>query len=230
MRRLVTVTEMTLRQLVRRRGVLLLLLLLPLGFYLLRRNDYVGQSIRSLFMGIGWAVSTAALFATGASREIEPRLRLSGYAAHHLYLGRMLALWLLGLGLVVPFFVLTALDTPGLRHGAVALAMLCCVAVAAPLGALIGVVLPRDLEGTLLLLTIVGLQMTMDPADAMAKAMPFWSSREIATYAVDHTDAGYLVRGSVHGLVYAVLLTALVAVASTVRLRRRRHLRLAASR
>ena len=218
---------MTLRQLVRRRGVLLLLLLLPLGFYLLRR-DSPGQAVRSLFLGIGWAVSTAALFATAASRDVEPRLRLGGYRPYQLYLGRLLALWAVGLGLVVPFLVLTALDVPGLRHGAVALAMLCCVAVAAPLGVLIGALLPRELEGTLLLLTAVGLQMTMDPADAAARATPFWSSREIGTYAVDHTDIGYLVRGSVHGLVYATALIGLVAVASTVRLRRRRHLRLAA--
>lgn len=221
---------MTLRQLVRRRGVLVLLLLLPLGFYLLRRDDYVGQSIRSLFLGIGWAVSTAALFATSASREIEPRLRLSGYRAHHLYLGRMIALWVIGLGLAAPFFVLTVIDAPSVRHGAVALAMLCCVAVAAPFGMLIGVVLPRELEGTLLLLTAVGLQMTMDPADAAAKLTPFWSSREIGTYAIDHTDAGYLQRGSAHGLIFLAVLVLLVALASTFRLRRRRHLHLAPSR
>lgn len=229
MTKLLTVAEMTLRQLVRRRGVLLLLLLLPLGFYLLRRNDYVGQSIRSLFMGIGWAVSTAALFATAAAREIEPRLRLSGYRPYQLYLGRMAALWLLGLGLVMPFFLLVVVDAESVRPGAVALAMLACVAVAAPLGVLIGTVLPRELEGTLLLLTTVGLQMTMDPADAVAKLMPFWSSREIVTYAVDHTDGGYLARGVVHGVVFTAVLMALVAIASSVRLRRRQHIRLPAS-
>ena len=44
--RLVTVAEMTLRELLRRRGVLLLLLLLPLTFYLIRRDAYLGQSVR----------------------------------------------------------------------------------------------------------------------------------------------------------------------------------------
>lgn len=230
MKKTMTVAEMTLRQLVRRRGVLLLLLLLPLGFYLLRRNDYVGQSVRSLFLGIGWAVSTAALFATSASRDIEPRLRLAGYRTYQLFLGRMLALWLMGVGLTVPFFGLTAVDQEGLRLPATALGMLCCVAVAAPFGMLIGDLLPRELEGTLLLLTAVGLQMTMDPADAIAKLTPFWSAREIGTYAVDHTDVGYLTRGTVHGLVFTASLVLLVAVASGVRLRRRRHIRLSPSR
>ena len=82
MNRLVTVAEMTLRELLRRRGVLLLLLLMPLTFYLIRRDAYLGQSVRSLLLGVGWAVSTAALFATTAARELEPRLRLAGYRPH----------------------------------------------------------------------------------------------------------------------------------------------------
>ncbi|HEY0700839.1 MAG TPA: hypothetical protein VGD43_23910 [Micromonospora sp.] len=230
MRKLLTVAEMTLRELLRRRGVLLLLLLLPLGFYLIRREDYVGQSVRSLFLGISWAVSTAALFATAASRQIEPRLRLCGYRGHHLWLGRMLGLWALGFALAVPFHLLLEVDVADLRHGAAALGMVFCVGVAAPFGMLIGTVLPRELEGTLLLLTAVALQMTIDPASTGAKLTPFWSTREIATYAVDHTDGGYLFRGTVHGIAVTLGLVLLVAVVSTVRLRRRRHVRFLTAR
>jgi hypothetical protein len=103
--------------------------------------------------------------------------------------------------------------------------MLCCVAVAAPFGMLIGAVLPRELEGTLLLLTVVAVQMLIDPAGSGAKLTPFWSSREIATWAVDHTDDGYLTRGSLHGLAVTALLVLAVAAVSTARLRRRRHVR-----
>ncbi|PZG06984.1 hypothetical protein C1I95_31805 [Micromonospora craterilacus] len=224
MNRLVTVAEMTLRELARRRGVLLLLLLMPLVFWLIRRDSHVGQSIRALLLGISWAVSTAALFATSAAREIEPRLRLAGYRPHHLYLGRMLGLWVLGLAVSVPFFLLTVFDTTNLRYAGIAVAMLCCVAVAAPFGMLIGALLPRELEGTLLLLTVVAMQMLLDPASSGAKLTPFWSSREIGTWAVDHTDDGYLTRGLLHGLVVTVLLTVTVAGVFAVRLRRRRHL------
>ncbi|RKN48310.1 hypothetical protein [Micromonospora endolithica] len=225
MNRLVTVAEMTARELLRRRGVLLLLLLMPLTFWLIRRDAYVGQSVRSLLLGVSWAVSTAALFATGAARELEPRLRLAGYRPHHLYLGRMAGLWMAGLVIAAPFLLLTVLDAPELRHGGVAVAMLCCVGVAAPFGMLIGVLLPRELEGTLLLLTVVAVQMLIDPAGSGAKLTPFWSSREIATWAVDHTDDGYLARGVLHGIVVTALLVAAVAAVSSVRLRRRRHLR-----
>lgn len=225
MRKLLTVAEMTLRELVRRRGVIALLLLLPLGFYLIRRGDYVGQSVRSLLLGISWAVSTAALFATGASREIEPRLRLAGYRSHQLYLGRLLGLIGLGLALAAPLYLLVLLDAPKVRHGAIAVAMAFSVAVAAPFGMLIGTVLPRELEGTLLLLTAVGLQMTMDPGGTGARLAPLWSIREIGTYAVDHTDGGYFFRGTVHGIGVTAGLVLLVAVMSTYRLRRRGHLR-----
>jgi hypothetical protein len=220
-----TVAEMTLRELVRRRTVLVLLLVLPLAFYLLRRDQYIGQSVRSLFIGVGWAVSTAALFSTIGARSVEPRLRLAGYRPHDLYLGRLLGLWTLGVVLAAPFLLLIRIDAPGLRHGAVALAMLCCVAVAAPLGMLVGYLLPREMEGTLLLLTAVALQMIIDPATTVAKVTPFWSSREIGTYAVDHMGTDYLVRGAVHGVVATSLMLALVAVVSSFRLRQRAHLR-----
>lgn len=225
MTKLLTVAEMTLRELGRRRGVLLLLLALPLSFYLIRRGDYVGQSIRSLFVGVGWAVSTAALFATGAARSIEPRLRMAGYRSHHLYAGRLAGLWAMGVLLAVPFLALVAFDAPRVRIGAVALALLFCVTVAAPFGMLIGMLMPRELEGTLVLLTAVALQMLIDPADALSKLTPFWSSREIGTYAVDLTGADYLVRGATHGIVVTLALVGLVAATSSFRLRRRGHLR-----
>ncbi|MET0415651.1 MAG: hypothetical protein ABW022_06485, partial [Actinoplanes sp.] len=85
--------------------------------------------------------------------------------------------------------------------------------------------LPREMEGTLLLLTVVTVQMLIDPAGSGAKLTPFWSTREIATWSVDHTDGGYLARGLLHGLVVTALLALGVAAVSTVRLRRRRHLR-----
>jgi hypothetical protein len=223
--KLLTVAEMTLRELLRRRVVLLLLLLLPLGFYVIRHDGYIGQSVRSLFLGISWAVSTAALFATSANRAIEPRLRMAGYRSHQLYLGRLLGLWSMGLALAVPFYLLVVIDAPDVRRGALAVAMVGCVAIAAPFGMLIGSLLPRELEGTLLLLTLVAIQMIIDPAGAGAKLTPFWSSREIGTYAVDHTGVDYLVRGSVHGAVVTALLVALVAAATTYRLRHRGHLR-----
>jgi hypothetical protein len=224
-RKIATVGEMTVRDLLRRRGVLVLLLVLPLAFYLVRRGDYPGQSIRLLCLGLSWAVSTAALFIAVAARNMDPRLRLSGYASHELYLGRLVALWLFGLVLMVPFLALVAVDHPWMRQGAIALAMAFCVAVGAPFGLLVGALLPREMEGTLLLLTVSGLQMMVNPEGTAARLMPLWSAREIGIYAIEKTDAGYLFRGVAHGTGVTVALVLLVAAVSSVHLRRRAHVR-----
>jgi len=227
MNRTLVVAEAALRELLRRRTVLVILLLMPLAFYLSRRGDFLGQSIRFVCLGLAWALSTAALFAGSAARGMEPRLRLSGYGSRHLVLGRLLALWTVGVLLSTPYFLLVLVDQRDVRYGAIALIMALTVFVSVPFGLLLSAVLPRELEGTLVLLTVVGLQMVMDPAGSATRALPFWFSRELATYAVDHTDGGYLTRGLTHGLVFAVALTVLVVVAAAVRLRQRRHLRLA---
>jgi hypothetical protein len=161
----------------------------------------------------------------GRARAMEPRLRLSGYRSHHLYLGRLSALWTVGLVLSAPYFVLILVDQHDVRYGSVGLVMVLMVAVSAPFGLALSAVLPRELEGTLVLLIIVGLQMMTDPSSLAARLLPFWSSREIGTYAIDHTDAGYLTRGIVHGVIATVVLLAAVAVASGVRLRQRSHLK-----
>ncbi|MEU8071858.1 MULTISPECIES: hypothetical protein [unclassified Micromonospora] len=227
MSRTLVVAEAALRELLRRRTVLVILLLMPLAFYLSRRGDFLGQSIRFVCLGLAWALSTAALFAGSAARGIEPRLRLSGYGSRHLVLGRLLALWTVGVLLSTPYFLLVLADQRDVRYGAIALIMALTVFVSVPFGLLLSAVLPRELEGTLVLLTVVGLQMVMNPEGSATRALPFWFSREIATYAVDHTDGGYLTRGLIHGLAFGVALTLLVVVAAAVRLRQRRHLRLA---
>jgi hypothetical protein len=210
---------------VRRRTVIAIIALLPLGFYLSRRNEHLGQSIRFVFFGISWAISAAALFAGSGARAIEPRLRLSGYRSRHLYLGRLGALWTIGLALSTPYFLLIRVDQHNVRYGAIALIMLLIVAVAAPFGLALSAILPRELEGMLVLLFVVGLQMMLNPAGTASRVLPFWFSREIGTYAVDHTDGGYLARGLVHAVVTLTALLVIVALASEIRLRRRQHLR-----
>jgi hypothetical protein len=222
--RALVVAEMALREVARRRSVLLILALLPLAFYLSRRGDHLGQSIRFVCLGVGWALSTAALFAGTSARGIEPRLRLSGYATHQLWLGRLAALWALGLALAGPYLVLIRLDQHDVRYGAVAAIMGLTVAVAAPFGLVLSALLPRELEGTLVLLVVVGLQMMLDPAGAAARMLPFWFSREIGTYAIDHTDDGYLRRGLLQATLVLVVLIVSVALSAGIRLRRRAHL------
>ena len=152
----------------RRRGVIVLLVLLPMVFYLVRR-DLEGQSIRMLALGLGWTVSTVALFVAVSARGIDRRLRLSGYAAWHLVVGRGLAITACGLPLAGMFGLLIAVDQDVDRVWAVILLLVTTTLIAAPLGAVFGALLPRDLEGALALLVVLATQMLADPSERLAK-------------------------------------------------------------
>ncbi|GAA3387667.1 hypothetical protein [Cryptosporangium minutisporangium] len=221
MTKTLTVAEAALREIARRRGVLLLLALLPLAFYFSRRGTEYWQSVRFVSLGIGWTLSTAALFAGNAARGIEPRLRLCGYATYQLYLGRLAALWAVGFALATPYFLLIRFDLDDVRYDGIALILLLTVVVAPPLGLAVSAVLPRELEGMLVLLTIVAMQMMLDPDEAVAHALPFWFTREIGEYAIQsNAGADHVARGLVHTSVVLAVVLALGGCAAAVRLRR----------
>jgi hypothetical protein len=219
------VAEMALREISRRRGVLVLLALLPLAFYFSRRGEAYWQSVRFVSLGIGWTLSTAALFAGNAARGIEPRLRLSGYATRQLCLGRLAALWAIGLALAIPYFLLVSIDLPQVRQDGIAVILLLTVAVAPPLGLAVAALLPRELEGMLVLLTVVAMQMLVNPDKTAAHLLPFWFTREVGVYAVEH-DAGTdrIVDGVAHAGVILAVTLAVVTFSASARLRRRPHL------
>lgn len=211
----------TVRELGRRRAVLALMLALPMMFYLGRRGDHTGQAVRFLLLGVGFTVTTGSLFATAAARSLEPRLRLSGYRVRELYLGRLLALLGLGLGLAAPYFLVMLVDQKVERVGALGLALVGAVVVSAPLGMLLGALIPGDMEGVLLLIAVMSLTWLVDPANPQARALPWWSTREIATYAVDLADVGYLQRGLAHAAAYGAALLVATTVIAWRRLRLR---------
>lgn len=222
MTRLLTAMEMNLRDIGRRRGVLGLLFIIPMVFYLVRRGDANGQAIKFLLLGLGLTVSTASLFATVSAQSLDHRLRLSGYRMIDLYLGRLAALITLGLVIMVPYAAFITFDQRVERLGALVLAMGLTAMVAAPVGMLLGCLVPRELEGTLLLLIVIAIQFLLDPAKTAARAAPFWSAREIGTYAIDLTDSDYLHRGIAHAALYALTTLVITLTIAAVRLRDRR--------
>ncbi|GAB3110333.1 hypothetical protein GCM10027160_10430 [Streptomyces calidiresistens] len=220
----VRMAGMTLRELLRRRAVLGLLLVVPLVFYL-GRYEETGQAIRFATLGVGFAVSAAALFSSVGGREIEPLLALSGFRPLQLFLGRLLALLAAGTGVAVVYAVIILVGQDVRSPRAVVAALLITALVAAPLGLLLGAVVPRDMEGALLLISVIGAQMVVDPAKDSAKVLPFWSTREILTYAVDGPGDGSFAAGTTHAVGVTVLLMSATGSVMAFRLRRRRHLR-----
>lgn len=216
---------MVIRDLTRRRAVLGLLCLVPLAFYL-ARHELPGQSVRFASLGLAWAVSTAALFSGNAGKAIEPRLHLSGFRASVLYAGRFAALLLVGWGVGVAYLFLITLDQGhDLRRPAgLALELAVTVAVAVPVGLTISALVPRDLEGMLVLVALLGVQLLLDPARPVARLLPFWSTRELTTYSIDPVGFDYVYLGFSHGFAVAFCLTALTAVLSAVRIHHDRHI------
>jgi len=209
------VASLTLREVARRRAVVALLLGMPLCFYLARR-ELPGQSTRFLAMGIGWAVSTLTLFVVNGSRRVDPRLRLTGASLPSLVGGRLLAMTGAGVVLASAYWVLVELDQDVRRPWAIGPMLILPALVGAPLGSFIGGLLPRELEGALTLLTISAVQMIANPEGTLARFMPFWSSREIASYAIDGTGSGDAWRALLHAGV-TLLLATLAALALSAR-------------
>lgn len=206
------VASLSTREVGRRWAALLLVIALPFWFYLVRR-DQTGQSIRMLTLGIGWAISTLTLFVVNASRGVDPRLRLTGASVVSIIGGRLLAMTGLGVALALGYWTLVAIDQDVLHPWAAALTMLVSALVAAPLGSLIGALLPRELEGALALLSVVAVQMLADPAGLAAKLMPFWSAREVGTYAVDGGGLDLVWRGLAHmGVTWLICVGGTLAV------------------
>lgn len=205
--------EMTLRALARRRLALAILVALPVALYAVS-HDSTGQAVRALLFGVSWAVSTVTFFATVASRQLEPRLRLAGLSARLLAGARIGALLLLALSLAVAFSVLVALDLPVRSPVAVALDFAVTAAVAVAFGTAVGTVISAEMEGALILFFFAGLQAVVNPFDGYAKLLPFWASRELGTYAIDGPGQGSLGWGLIHATAAITLCAVAVVVTS----------------
>ncbi|GAA2718892.1 hypothetical protein [Actinocorallia aurantiaca] len=216
---LLTVASTSLRELARRRVALLFVFLLPCVFYW-ARIDVSWQAVRFLAIGVGWAVATLSLFSHVGARRLDQRLSVIGASPTALFFGRQLAL--LGIGVIMAgvYFVLVAATQDGLaRLPAVFLLLLTTVLISAPLGALVSLVITRELEGALALLSIMALQLLVDPDGSAAKLLPLWSTRELSAYAIQTPAADSLPSGLFHFALTLTLCVAIAWFASALRLR-----------
>ena len=211
-----------LQEMSRRLTALVFILLLPLAFYLVR-IDVHWQAIRFLSVGIGWAVATLSLFAFIAARDLDRRLVVAGASPSSLFAGRLAAVLTVGLGLAVIYFGVVALTLDDLpRAWSVLLLLVVTVLIGAPLGAVVSLVIVRELEGALALLALMAVQLLVDPDSSYAGFMPLWSTRELTGYALDAPIANSLSDGLGHFAVTMVLCSLAAWGFSVLRLRTRR--------
>ena len=212
----------SLQEMSRRITALVFILPLPLAFYLVR-IDVHWQAIRFLSVGIGWAVATLSLFAFIAARDLDRRLVVAGASPSSLFAGRLAAVLTVGLGLAVIYFGVVALTLDDLpRAWSVLLLLVVTVLIGAPLGAVVSLVIVRELEGALALLSLMAVQLLVDPDSSYAGFMPLWSTRELTGYALDAPIANSLSDGLGHFAVTMVLCSLAAWGFSVLRLRTRR--------
>ena len=162
----------------------------------------------------------AALFSVLASRGSDPRLVLAGFRPAELLLGRLLLLLALGLAILVGFAALIAAVTRPDDLGLLVLGLGLAALVGVPLGLAVAALLPRELEGTMTIIGVVGINMSLAPGSTLATFLPFNGAAELL-YASAGLDYAAL-PAVVHGVAYALALLALAVAAWTRRVRVRR--------
>lgn len=212
------IARATIQELLRRRNAMIMLIALPLSFYLARR-DIPSSAIVVLALGVGWAVSTLALFSTVNALNLDSRLRVAGFTTRAILAGRVFAVSLFGLVLSFAYLGLAIFDQNVTRPGGVALMMGCAVLVGAPLGVAIGLLLRSELEGALALLIVLATQFMTNPERFLAHCLPLWSVRGVADWAIWSGDSSDLASGLAHGAGTVTLLILIITGASALRLR-----------
>lgn len=213
--RVLIMAEMHGRDLLRRHVALALLVALPMSFYLSSigaGRDAVGTG----GVAMAFAVGGAAIFSALSSGGVDQRLVLAGYRPVELLLGRLLFLCPFG---VVVAGLFTALMTPisdPRKPALVFLGVSAVTAVAVPFGIAVAAVVPRELEATLVLIGIVGIQLAVRRTSLIATLLPFHGPRTvIQTGLVGH---GPVALPLVEAAGYAVALLALARLAIGPRL------------
>ena len=219
--RVLTVAEMQGRDLLRRRLALVILVALPLAFYLSMIGDLADPfALVAGGIGMSWSVAGASLFATLAARRVDPRLVLAGFRPGELLLGRLLLLEGLALVLVVAFAALMAVLSRPPDAGALVLGVGLAGLVAVPLGLAVAALLPRELEGTLAIIGVVGIEMSLPTGAALAPFLPLYGPLRLLHGAAEGGADPLSAMG--HGLAYGAALFALAVLLWTRRVRVRR--------
>lgn len=178
LRRIVIMTEMHGRDLMRRHAALGLLVALPLCFYLASMGSGT-KAVVAGGVGMAFSVSGATLFSVLSSEEVDQRLVLGGYRPFDLLLGRVGFLAPLGLVIAGLFSILMVNGSHPHDPWLTWLGVSAVAVQSIPFGLAVGAVVPKELEGTLVLIGVVGMQLAIEPDTAVAKALPFHGPEQL---------------------------------------------------
>jgi len=208
------------RQLGRRRAALVIVVLLPVALYFSQTASGPENAIAFGALGVAWALATTALFASLSARESEPRLILAGYTPTELMLGRALVLLLGGIVLCAGAALVMSVISNPVSEGDLLAACALVAVVSVPLGLAVGSLVPSDLEGTLIIIGAVGVQLSLPQNSPVNVLLPLDAPIQFATRAGGFpasSQADMLVQAAV----YTLILLVVASVASSRRVGRR---------
>jgi hypothetical protein len=179
---------MTGRELARRRVALGLLTLLPLAFYG-ASADHSSHAAVTGGIAMAFSIAGASIFAALSARPVDERLVLAGYQPGELLLGRFVLLEVFGLVVAGLFSVVMVIGTDPVDHSALVLGVLLVAITSVPFGLAVGSLAAQELEAVLILIGVVGIQLTLDSTQTIAKLLPFWGPQRLLQHAIDPTVA-----------------------------------------
>lgn len=184
LRRVIVPARMTGRELLRRHVAMGLLTGLPLAFYgsSLSQGSHHGAVTGGIAMA--FSVAGASIFAALTARPVDQRLVLAGYHPYELLLGRFLFLELFGTVVAALFSVIMVVGTGPAHPVLLGVGVELVAITSVPFGLAVGALAPHELEGVLILIGVVGIQLTLDSTQTIAKLLPFWGAQRVIDYAV----------------------------------------------
>jgi drug/metabolite transporter (DMT)-like permease len=127
--------------------------------------------------------------------------------------GRVAGLLAIALSLALAYFLLLAADRRPDRALAIGLMLAVTACTAVAIGSALGVLVRREQDGALALFLVAGLQFIADPPTLLAHLLPFWSTRELSTWAVDGPESAAPATALAHAAA-TVVACALIASAA----------------
>jgi hypothetical protein len=177
-KRVRTVAVLQGRELLRRRLALALVVAVPLAWYLtIPPGEEFG--VVAADWGLAFAVAAAAFFAVLSWRRVDPRLGLAGFRPLEQVLGRLVLLETVGITVGVIFFPFILWRSAIERPALLALGLVATALIAVPIGFAIAQLLPRELEGTIAILGVIGLEMSLPAGSAVAPFLPLYGPLEL---------------------------------------------------
>lgn len=182
-RRILAVSRAHIRELSRRKLAILMLVGLPLAFYLAAFDARFAISFATV--GFGWSIAIISLFSTHSLRAIAPRLALIGFRSVEIVFGRLLSIGFYGIILGTPLFGFLQSDDVVLSSSHLATSMGFAFLGSCTAGLAVGALVDREMEAMLLLIGLVALTLVVDYQSFLAEILPMYATDRHAWASVD---------------------------------------------